>query len=217
MKLITETIDNVDFFTEAGDDGKESLYIEGVFLQAEQKNRNGRVYPLNILEKEVRRYNKEYIKENRAFGELGHPDGPTINLERVSHLITKLRKDGTNYLGKAKVLSSTPYGKIVEGLLSDGAKLGVSSRGMGSLEEMSDGTKMVKDDFLLSTAADIVADPSAPNAFVEGIMEGKEWVWNNGALIEAELIELRRKFDVKKRNRDSKIEALEFAKFLKKL
>jgi len=203
MKLITETIENVDFFTEAGDDGKESLFIEGVFLQAEQKNRNGRIYPLNILEKEVRRYNKEYIKENRAFGELGHPDGPSINLERVSHLITKLRKDGTNYLGKAKVLSSTPYGKIVEGLLGDGAKLGVSSRGMGSLEEMSDGTKMVKDDFLLSTAADIVADPSAPNAFVQGIMEGREWIWNNGGLKESNVADAKSKIDKYYNSKDS--------------
>ena len=218
MKLITETIDNVDFFTEAGDDGKESLYIEGVFLQAEQKNRNGRIYPLNILEKEVRRYNKEYIKENRAFGELGHPDGPTINLERVSHLITKLRKDGTNYLGKAKVLSSTPYGKIVEGLLSDGAKLGVSSRGMGSLEEMPDGTKMVKDDFLLSTAADIVADPSAPNAFVQGIMEGREWVWNNGILKESEIEEIEATIEKKYNTKEREETILRaFDKFVSKL
>ena len=191
MKLITQTIYNVEVFTEAGDDGKESLFIEGVYLQAEQKNRNGRIYPLNILEKEVRRYNKEYIKESRAFGELGHPDGPTINLERVSHLITKLRKDGNNYVGKAKVLNSTPYGKIVEGLLKDGAKLGVSSRGMGSLEERSDGIKMVKDDFHLSTAADIVADPSAPNAFVQGIMEGREWIWDNGLLKESDIEDIK--------------------------
>ena len=195
MKLITETIDNVDFFTEAGDDGKESLFIEGVFLQAEQKNRNGRIYPLNILEKEVRRYNKEYIKENRAFGELGHPDGPAINLERVSHMITELRKSSTDFVGKAKVLNSTPYGKIVEGLLKDGAKLGVSSRGMGSLDESQKGTKIVKDDFYLATAADIVADPSAPHAFVQGVMEGREWIYENSMFREVDLDSVKKTID----------------------
>ena len=146
---------------------------------------------MNILEKEVRRYNKEYIKESRAFGELGHPEGPTINLERVSHMITNLRRSGNDWIGKAKVMRETPYGKIVEGLLKDGAKLGVSSRGMGSLEERSDGIKMVKDDFHLSTAADIVADPSAPNAFVQGIMEGREWIWDNGLLKESDIEDIK--------------------------
>ena len=184
-------------------------------MQAEVKNRNGRVYPMEVLSKEVEKYNKNFVQQNRAFGELGHPDGPTVNLERVSHRITSLRPDGQNFIGEAKIMD-TPMGKIVKNLMDEECKLGVSSRGMGSLDERG-GAKYVRDDFYLATAADIVADPSAPNAFVEGIMEGKEWVWNNGALVEAELVELRRKFDVKKRQRNVKIEALEFAKFLKKL
>ena len=187
MKLITELVEDLQVVTEADSDGKEKLFIEGIFLQAEQKNRNGRVYPLNILEREVKRYKKDYIKENRAFGELGHPEGPTINLDRVSHMITDLRKSENNFVGKAKVLSSTPYGKIVEGLLKDGAKLGVSSRGMGSLEEAQKGTKIVKDDFYLATAADIVADPSAPHAFVQGVMEGREWIYENSMFHEVDL------------------------------
>ena len=187
MKLITELVEDLDIVTEADSNGKESLFIEGIFLQAEQKNRNGRVYPLEILEREVRRYKKDYVKQNRAFGELGHPDGPTINLERVSHMITELRKSSTDFVGKAKVLNSTPYGKIVEGLLKDGAKLGVSSRGMGSLDESQKGTKIVKDDFYLATAADIVADPSAPHAFVQGVMEGREWIYENSMFREVDL------------------------------
>ena len=170
---------------------------------------------MEILEKEVARYNKKFINENRAYGELGHPEGPTVNLERVSHMVTELYPDGKNFVGEAKIME-TPMGKIVKNIMNEGGKLGVSSRGMGSLNQKN-GANYVRDDFYLATAADIVADPSAPNAFVEGIMEGKEWVWNNGALIESELVELRRKFDVKKRNRDAKVEALEFAKFLKKL
>ncbi len=170
---------------------------------------------MDVLQKEVTKYNKNFIQQKRAFGELGHPDGPTVNLERVSHMITSLAPDGKNFIGEAKILE-TPMGKIVKNLMDEGAKLGVSSRGMGSLNQKN-GANYVRDDFYLATAADIVADPSAPNAFVEGIMEGKEWVWNNGALIEAELVELRQKFDVKKRQRDAKVEALEFAKFLKKL
>ena len=150
-------------------------------MQADIKNRNGRVYPMEVLQKEVRRYNKEQIKENRAFGELGHPEGPTINLERASHMITALYPDGKNFIGEAKILS-TPMGKIVENLMEDGAKLGVSSRGMGSLNQKN-GANYVRNDFYLATAADIVADPSAPNAFVEGIMEGKEWIWNNGLIL----------------------------------
>ena len=184
-------------------------------MQADVKNRNGRVYPMDVLQKEVTKYNKNFIQQKRAFGELGHPDGPTVNLERVSHMITSLVPDGKDFIGEAKILE-TPMGKIVKNLMDEGAKLGVSSRGMGSLNQKN-GANYVRDDFYLATAADIVADPSAPNAFVEGIMEGKEWVWNNGALIEAELVELRQKFDVKKRQRDAKVEALEFAKFLKKL
>ena len=195
MKLITELVEDLDIVTEADSNGKESLFIEGIFLQAEQKNRNGRVYPLEILEREVRRYKKDYVKQNRAFGELGHPDGPTINLERVSHMITDLRKSSNDFVGKAKVLSSTPYGKIVEGLLKDGAKLGVSSRGMGSLDESQKGTKIVKDDFYLATAADIVADPSAPHAFVQGVMEGREWIYENSMFHEVDLDSIKKTID----------------------
>ena len=215
VKLFSEAVEEVEYITEASENGKKNYKIKGVFLQADIKNRNGRVYPMEILQKEVSKYNKNFIQQKRAFGELGHPDGPTVNLERVSHITTSLTPDGKNFLGEAKIMD-TPMGKIVQNLMDEGCKLGVSSRGMGSLDQKN-GANYVRDDFYLATAADIVADPSAPNAFVEGIMEGKEWVWNNGALIEAELIELRRKFDVKKRNRDSNVEALEFAKFLKKL
>ena len=215
VKLFTEAVEEVQYITEAKEGGGKNYKIKGIFLQADIKNRNGRVYPMEILEKEVVRYNKKFINENRAYGELGHPEGPTVNLERVSHMVTELYPDGKNFIGEAKIME-TPMGKIVKNIMNEGGKLGVSSRGMGSLNQKN-GANYVRDDFYLATAADIVADPSAPNAFVEGIMEGKEWVWNNGALIEAELVELRRKFDVKKRNRDVKVEALEFAKFLKKL
>jgi hypothetical protein len=215
VKLFTEAVDEVQYITEAKEDGGKSYKIKGIFLQADIKNRNGRVYPMEILEKEVARYNKKFINEKRAYGELGHPDGPTVNLERVSHMVTELYPDGKNFIGEAKIME-TPMGKIVKNIMNEGGKLGVSSRGMGSLNQKN-GANYVRDDFYLATAADIVADPSAPNAFVEGIMEGKEWVWNNGALIESELVELKRKFDVKKRQRDAKVEALEFAKFLKKL
>ena len=184
-------------------------------MQADIKNRNGRIYPMEVLEKEVKRYNKEQIKENRAFGELGHPEGPTINLERASHMITDLYPDGKNFIGEAKILS-TPMGKIVENLMEDGAKLGVSSRGMGSLNQKN-GANYVRNDFYLATAADIVADPSAPNAFVEGIMEGKDWVWNNGSLVEAELVRMKSRIERRTRSRHAKEDALEFAKFLKLL
>ena len=215
VKLFSEAVEEVQYLTEAKEGGGKNYKIKGIFLQADIKNRNGRVYPMEILEKEVIRYNKKFINENRAYGELGHPEGPTVNLERVSHMVTELYPDGKNFIGEAKIME-TPMGKIVKNIMDEGGKLGVSSRGMGSLDQKN-GANYVRDDFYLATAADIVADPSAPNAFVEGIMEGKEWVWNNGALIEAELVELRRKFDVKKRQRDAKFEALEFAKFLKKL
>ena len=195
MKLISESIEDIDYLIEDDDAGKKNYKIRGPFLQAEIKNRNGRIYPMHILEKEVGRYNKEYIQKNRAFGELGHPDGPTVNLERVSHMITDLHPDGTNFIGEAKVLD-TPYGKIVKNLIDEGAKLGVSSRGMGSLVPMR-GAQVVKDDFYLATAADIVADPSAPNAFVEGIMEGKEWVWDNGAVKEMDIDAYKRELDRK--------------------
>jgi len=177
MKLITEVNESIKVLTEQHE-GRPRFFIEGIFLQAEKKNRNGRVYPVGILRNEVDKYVGEFVEQNRAFGELGHPDGPTVNLERVSHMITELYEDGNNFIGKAKIME-TPYGKIVGNLLSEGAKLGVSSRGMGSVKERA-GANYVQDDFSLATAADIVADPSAPDAFVDGIMEGKEWVWNNG-------------------------------------
>ena len=184
MKLITEVNESIKVLKEQHE-GKPRFFIEGIFLQAEKKNRNGRVYPKETLKKEVKKYNKEFVEQNRAFGELGHPDGPTVNLERVSHMITELYEDGNNFIGKAKIME-TPYGKIVANLLSEGAKLGVSSRGMGSVKERA-GVNYVQDDFSLATAADIVADPSAPDAFVDGIMEGKEWVWNNGILEEVHI------------------------------
>ena len=215
VKLFSEAVEEVEYITEVKEGGCKNYKIKGIFLQADIKNRNGRVYPMEVLQKEVSRYNKKFINEKRAYGELGHPEGPTVNLERVSHMVTELYPDGKNFIGEAKIME-TPMGKIVKNIMDEGCKLGVSSRGMGSLDQKN-GASYVRDDFYLATAADIVADPSAPNAFVEGIMEGKEWVWDNGALIEAELVELRRKFDVKKRNRDTKVEALEFAKFLKKL
>ena len=215
VKLFSEAVEDVEYICEEKESGKKNYKIRGIFMQADVKNRNGRIYPLDVLQKEVAKYNKNFIQQKRAFGELGHPEGPTVNLERVSHMITSLAPDGKNFFGEAKILE-TPMGKIVKNLMDEGAKLGVSSRGMGSLDQKK-GANYVRDDFYLATAADIVADPSAPNAFVEGIMEGKEWIWNNGALIEAELVELRQKFDVKNRQRDAKVEALEFAKFLKKL
>ena len=215
MKLIAEELTDVEFITEDKENGKKDYKIRGIFMQSDIKNRNGRVYPQEVLAKEVAKYNKNFISQNRAFGELGHPDGPTVNLERVSHMITKLAPDGKNFIGEAKIME-TPMGKIVKNLMDEGATLGVSSRGMGSLEQRN-GANYVKDDFYLATAGDIVADPSAPNAFVEGIMEGKEWVWDNGALLESEVAELKTKFDVKKRQRQANLEALEFAKFLKRL
>ena len=181
MKLITENIESVELITEEKD-GEKKLYIEGVFLQSEVKNRNGRVYPFKVLDNEVKRYNEEYIKPGRALGELGHPDGPTVNLDRVSHRIVSLKAEGNNFIGKAHILD-TPNGKIAKSLLGEGVKLGVSSRGMGTLDKQ-EGVSYVMDDFMLATAADIVADPSAPDAFVNGIMEGKEWVWSNGILKE---------------------------------
>jgi hypothetical protein len=182
MKLITEEISNVKIITE-GKGANKKLYIEGVFLQGDLKNRNGRVYPMATLEKEVDRYNESFVAKGRALGELGHPDGPTVNLDRVSHKITSLVREGTNFRGKAQILN-TPMGKIASSLLDEGVMLGVSSRGVGSLREDRSGCKVVGEDFMLATAADIVADPSAPDAFVQGIMEGKEWVWEGGILRE---------------------------------
>ena len=182
MKLIREEIESVEFFVEQRN-GKKSMYIEGVFLQGNIKNRNGRMYPMDTLRKEVSRYNENHVQAGRALGELGHPDGPTVNLDRVSHKIVSLRESGENFIGKAKILS-TPMGKIASSLIEEGVKLGVSSRGIGSLKMTREGVNVVSDDFMLATAADIVADPSAPDAFVEGIMEGKEWVWDGGILRE---------------------------------
>ena len=187
MKLITEMYDDFEILTEGK--GKD-MKIKGVFMQAETKNRNGRVYPLDVLQKEVARYNKELVESKRAFGELGHPEGPTVNLDRVSHMIEELVPEGNNIIGKAKILD-TPNGKIVKELLNAGAKLGVSSRGMGTLEKR-DNANYVGKDFYLATAGDIVADPSAPEAFVEGIMEGKEWIWDNGVLRESEVARIHR-------------------------
>ena len=215
LKLISEEISEVEYITEQKDGGKKDYKIKGVFMESDVKNRNGRVYPQEILAKEVVRYNKEFINQKRAFGELGHPDGPTVNLERASHMITALYPDGKSFVGEAKILS-TPMGEIVKSLIDEGAKLGVSSRGMGSLEQKN-GAHYVRNDFYLATAADIVSDPSAPNAFVEGIMEGKEWVWNHGALVEAELVRMKTRIERKNRTKLAKEDALEFAKFLKML
>jgi len=186
MKLICEVNEEINYITEAKDeDGKKSYFIEGVFMQGDIKNRNGRMYPKEVLSKEVARYNREYVEKKRAYGELGHPQGPTINLERVSHMITDLKQDGPNFMGRAKIMCETPYGAIVKSLMDEGAQLGVSSRGMGSLKSGKAGAQEVQKDFYLATAADIVADPSAPDAFVNGIMESKEWVWENGIIREA--------------------------------
>lgn len=184
MKLITETIDQVKYVTEAKENGGKAYYIEGPFLQTEVQNRNGRVYRKHIMEREVNRYIKEYVETKRAFGELGHPDGPGINLDRVSHMIVGLKEDGNNYIGRAKIMTETPMGRIVKNLIDEGAQLGVSSRGMGSLKLNKEGVNEVQDDFYLATAGDIVADPSAPDAFVRGIMEGKEWVIVEGKFVE---------------------------------
>ena len=216
VKLMSEsTLQDVEYITEQNEEGKKNYKIKGVFMQADIKNKNGRVYPMEILQKEVKRYNKEFINEKRAYGELGHPEGPTVNLERASHMITALYPDGKNFIGEAKVLS-TPMGEIVKSLMDEGAKLGVSSRGMGSLEQKN-GANYVRDDFYLATAADIVSDPSAPSAFVEGIMEGKEWVWTHGALLEADLVEMKERINTRIRKKEALEQNLEFARFLKML
>jgi len=216
MKLICEVNEELKVITEANERGGKSYFIEGVFMQAEQKNRNNRTYPKHIMEREVNRYIDEHIKQNRAYGELGHPSGPTINLERVSHMIKELREDGNNYIGRAKIME-TPYGNIVKNLMDEGARLGVSTRGMGSLKERN-GCMEVQDDFHLATAADIVADPSAPDAFVHGVMEGKEWVWDNGILKEVEIAGYKRRINEASRSRRTESEVLDvFRNFLSKL
>ena len=213
MRLISEVTEKVEYISEAN--GKD-LYIEGVFLQADLKNRNGRLYPGAIMDKEVKRYTKEYIDKKRAFGELGHPEGPTINLERVSHMITSLKKDGSNYIGRAKI-SETPHGNIVKTLIKEGAQLGVSSRGMGSLKANKKGIQEVQGDFYLATAADIVAAPSAPDAFVNGVMEGKEWVWENGVIAEREIAKYKEIIKKASGQRLTSLEATIFEDFVSKL
>jgi hypothetical protein len=193
MKLIREEIETVDFIVEEKN-GKKSMFIEGIFLQGDLQNRNGRMYPMATLRKEVQRYNENHIQKGRALGELGHPEGPTVNLDRVSHKIVSLKESGSNFIGKAKVLN-TPMGNIAKSLIDEGVKLGVSSRGIGSLKPTREGVQVVSDDFMLSTAADIVADPSAPDAFVEGIMEGREWVWDGGVLREQNVAKIYREIN----------------------
>ena len=215
MKLITETIEDIEVLTEATTNGGKSYKIRGVFMQADIKNRNGRVYPVETLAKEVKRYTNEFIIKKRAFGELGHPDGPTVNLERVSHMITSLKPEGKNFVGEAKIMD-TPYGKIVKNLIDEGAQLGVSSRGMGSIQQ-SQGKNIVGRDFYLATAADIVADPSTPDAFVEGIMEGKEWVWDNGMLKSKSVEEYKEEIERTKRHELAEVKSKIFTNFINKL
>ena len=215
MRLISEEAVDVEFLTEATKNGK-NYFIEGVFMQAETKNRNGRIYPKEVLQKEAKRYTENFINKKRAFGELGHPDGPTVNLERVSHMIEELEEVDQNFMGRAKIMD-TPYGKIVKNLIDEGARLGVSSRGMGSLKPSKDGVQEVQDDFYLATAADIVADPSAPEAFVAGIMEGREWIWDNGLLKEAEIQLIKDKVEKSSRKNREQTLVSAFEDFITKL
>ena len=194
MKLICEVNENLQIITESNEAGEKQYFLEGILMQGNIGNKNGRVYPTDTLANEVSRYNREFVEQNRAYGELGHPQGPTINLERVSHMIKSLRQEGDNFVGKVKIMD-TPYGNIVKNLMKEGAKLGFSSRGMGSLVKRKDGLMEVQRDFYLATAADIVADPSAPHALANGIMEGKEWVWDNGILIEKEVTAIKKKIN----------------------
>jgi hypothetical protein len=215
MKLITEKIEDAKIVITEGKNGKRNTFIEGVFLQAEICNRNGRMYPMRTMEREVQKYNENFVKTGRALGELGHPDGPTINLDRASHLITSLQREGNNFVGKARLLE-TPMGKIAKQLLDEGVKLGVSSRGLGSIKE-ENGVKIVGEDFMLATAADIVADPSAPDAFVNGIMEGKEWVWANGNIAESKIDEIKRRIDNAAQSQLEERKISAFSEFLKNL
>ena len=218
MKLITEMLESdVEFITEAKEDGGKNYFIEGVFMQGEIKNRNGRMYPIGTLLKEVKRYNKEYVEQNRAYGELGPPQGPTINLERVSHMVKELHQDGNNIMGKAKIMIETPMGKIVKNLMDEGAKLGVSSRGMGTLKQGKDGTNIVSSDFQLATAADIVADPSAPDAFVEGVMEGVEWLQVDDRWVPQYIEKTQTQIKKASRNNLQEAKIAAFENFLKQL
>lgn len=216
MKLITETIEDVQYLVEANEDGKKSLYIQGPFLVYDRPNRNGRMYSKPILEREVNRYNEQYVQTKRALGELGHPDTPTINLERVSHIITELADDGQCYIGKAKILE-TPYGNIVKNFMDSGVSLGVSSRGMGSLKPDQNGINLVQDDFKLATAADIVADPSAPGAFVNGIMENKEWLFVEGRFVEIDIDRTKQQIRQASKKDIEKVAIKLFENFLSKL
>jgi hypothetical protein len=215
MRLITEHNDNIQIITEDNSNGSKDYYIEGIFMQSDTKNRNGRMYPTKILDNEVKRYNKEYVNSGRAMGELGHPEGPALNLERVSHLIKELNTNGKDITGKAKVMD-TPYGKIVKNLIDEGVKLGVSSRGMGSIKADKEGTNIVQEDFMLA-AVDIVADPSAPDAFVEGIMEGVEWIWENGILNQRTLENCKCRISRASRRELEEIKLEEFENFLRRL
>lgn len=216
MKLITEITEELKCLVEEKKQGEKQYFIEGVFLQSDRQNRNGRIYPQDMLAGKINEYNETYVKQNRAFGELGHPDSPSINLDRVSHMIKDLRQEGTDWIGKAKIMD-TPYGKIVKSLIDEGAKLGVSSRGMGSLKENRQGIAVVQDDFILATAADIVADPSAPDAFVRGIMENKEWFYVDGKFVEQDIEQAKQ--NIKRATSSNLVEAQakEFAKFLAKI
>jgi len=215
MKLIREEIETAKVVITEGKNGKKNHFIEGVFLQGAIKNRNGRMYPVETLEREVYKYNENYITKGRALGELGHPDGPTLNLDRVSHLITSLTREGNNFMGKARILD-TPMGNIAKSLLDEGVKLGVSSRGLGSIRE-ENGMKVVADDFMLATAADIVADPSAPDAFVNGIMEGREWVLAGGAVREQSIEQIKHRIDNAHQNQLEEMKLSAFHQFLKNL
>jgi len=217
MKLICEIHENLQIITEANESGEKQFFLEGILMQGNLQNKNGRVYPTAILAKEVARYNRDFVEQNRAYGELGHPAGPTINLERVSHMIKELRQDGDNFIGKVKIMD-TPYGQIVKNLMKEGAKLGFSSRGMGSLVKKN-GIMEVQNDYYLATAADIVADPSAPQAMAHGIMEGKEWIWDNGVLVEKDVAQIKTDIEEGYRSRESRETVLmrAFETFLKKV
>ena len=215
MKLIREEIETAKVTITEGKNGKKNHFIEGVFLQGEIKNRNGRMYPISTLQREAKAYNTKYIEKGRALGELGHPDGPTINLDRVSHLITSLKQEGSNFVGKARLLD-TPMGNIAKNLIDEGVKLGVSSRGLGTIRER-DGVKVVMDDFMLATAADIVADPSAPDAFVNGIMEGKEWIYNNGSIQEQTVEQIKKRIDNAALNQMEQVKLSAFNQYMQSL
>jgi hypothetical protein len=216
MKLICEVTEEIKVIKEGTENSPKNYFIEGVFMQAEIKNRNGRMYPKEMLEREIKRYKEEYVDKKRAFGELGHPDGPTLNLDRVSHMITDLRSEGADFIGRAKILG-TPNGNIVKALIDEGARLGVSSRGMGSIKTEGLDVQIVQDDFYLATAADIVADPSAPDAFVNGIMEGKEWVWQNGILCERDIHDIKKAIIKAPAKNIKSVSVKAFENFLRKL